>query len=75
MPMLRRKPTALPVEIVSDPSVLGGMPVVRGTRVPAETIAKAVASGATPLEILDHYPSLTLDAIEACIRWTDLRQR
>ena len=33
-----QKQPAIPAEVVSDSSVMDGVPVVRGTRVPAETI-------------------------------------
>lgn len=58
-----------PAEVVSDPEVLGGMPCIRGTRVPAETIADYLRGGASPTDILNDYPSLPNDGIEAVIRW------
>jgi len=65
--MTRRK--KLPAEIVSDPEILGGMPVIRGTRVPADTIAMMVAQGISNFEILRHYPSIDLDGIRAAVEW------
>jgi uncharacterized protein (DUF433 family) len=35
----------IPACVVSDPSVMGGMPVVRGTRVPGETIIAYLRAG------------------------------
>ena len=32
--------------VVSDPEILGGVPVLRGTRVPAHDVAASVAAGA-----------------------------
>jgi uncharacterized protein (DUF433 family) len=55
--------------IVSNPRILGGTPVVQGTRVPAETVLAEVESGASRFEIFRSYPSLPPDGIDACIEW------
>jgi uncharacterized protein (DUF433 family) len=65
----------LRAEVVSDPTILGGIPVVRGTRVPAETVLAELAAGTSREAIFRHYPSLPLDGIEACIRWAHGRPR
>jgi len=56
-------------KIVSKEGVLGGTPVVAGTRVPAETVLAEVRAGTDRFNIFRHYPSLPLDGIEACIAW------
>jgi uncharacterized protein (DUF433 family) len=58
-----------PAEVISDPSVMGGEPVVRGTRIPAATIAAYLAAGRTDREVFEDYPSLPVDGIEAVRRW------
>ena len=45
--------------IVSDPEILGGKPIVKGTRISVEMILEWVASGATRDDILKSYPHLT----------------
>jgi uncharacterized protein (DUF433 family) len=50
--------------VVSDPEVLGGVPVVRGTRVPIHDVAASVAAGLPMDRILAAYPSLDADKIE-----------
>ncbi len=50
--------------VVSDPDVLGGSPVVRGTRVPVHDVAASVAAGIPTDRILAAYPSLDSDKIE-----------
>ncbi len=50
--------------VVSDPEILGGTPVIRGTRVPVYTIAGWVANGETMETILDSYGSLTKEQVE-----------
>lgn len=64
----------LRAEVVSDPTILGGMPVVRGTRVPAETILAELRAGTSRAEIFRHYPSLPPDGVDACIAWDRERQ-
>ena len=48
---------------VSDPQILGGDPVFRGTRVPVHMIAELVAQGSTPAELIGGYPRLTAEMI------------
>ena len=50
--------------VVSDPEVLGGVPVVRGTRVPIHDVAASLAAGLPMDRILAAYPSLDADKIE-----------
>jgi uncharacterized protein (DUF433 family) len=50
--------------VVSDPDVLGGTPVVRGTRVPVYDVAASVAAGLPVGRILAAYPSLDGEKIE-----------
>lgn len=50
--------------VVSDPDVLGGAPVVRGTRVPVHDVAASVAAGLKMDRILTAYPSLDSDKVE-----------
>ncbi|HEX2890588.1 DUF433 domain-containing protein [Vineibacter terrae] len=50
--------------VVSDPEVLGGAPVVRGTRVPVHDVAASVAGGLPMDRILAAYPLLDMDKIE-----------
>lgn len=49
--------------VVSDPEILGGDPVFRGTRVPVHSIATWVDQGSTEVEILKAYPRLTPEMI------------
>lgn len=49
--------------VVTDPEVMGGDPVFRGTRVPVHMIAELVAQGATQAELCEGYPRLTSEMI------------
>jgi len=51
--------------IVADPNILGGVPRVRGTRIPITVILDGLAEGLTPDELIEHYPRLTLEDIRA----------
>jgi uncharacterized protein (DUF433 family) len=49
--------------VVSDPEILGGDPVFRGTRVPVHVIAELVAQGSKPAELIESYPRLNDEMI------------
>jgi uncharacterized protein (DUF433 family) len=48
--------------IVSDPEVLGGTPVFRGTRVPFRTLVDYLEGGQNLQEFLDDFPTVTREA-------------
>ena len=50
--------------IVSDPEIMRGAPVYRGTRIPVDLIADMLSQGATPEEILAGYPALDREKVE-----------
>jgi uncharacterized protein (DUF433 family) len=49
--------------IVSDPDIMRGAPVYRGTRIPVQLVADMLSQGATPEEILEGYPSLDKEKV------------
>jgi uncharacterized protein (DUF433 family) len=51
--------------IVSDPAILGGLPVVKGTRLPARMIHARLTGGEDIHAILKDYPYLDPETIEA----------
>ena len=53
--------------IVSDPNVMMGKPVIRGTRITVELILEKLAAGETVDQILDAHPRLTREAIQAAL--------
>jgi uncharacterized protein (DUF433 family) len=55
--------------IVTDPAVLLGKPIVRGTRVSVELIAGLVEAGQRPEQIVDDYPDLTVEDVEAAVAY------
>lgn len=55
--------------ISADPKVLGGKPVVKGTRLSVEFIVERLADGWTEEQLLDNYPGLTHEDVSACLRY------
>ena len=60
--------------ITRNPEILGGKPIVRGTRVPVYLIVDWVASGHTPEEIVEDYPDLTVEDVEAALAYAKSEQ-
>ena len=52
--------------IVKNPQILVGKPTIKGTRLSVELITDLLESGDTPADIMDSYPGVTLEEIEAC---------
>ncbi|WAB75737.1 DUF433 domain-containing protein [Rhodopseudomonas palustris] len=48
-----------------NPEVMGGKPVVRGTRIPVEMILRKLGAGLSTAEIIADHPRLTADDILA----------
>ena len=55
--------------ITANPKILGGKPIIRGTRISVEFILELLASGATEAEILQDYPHLKPSGIKACLQY------
>ncbi len=53
--------------IVSTPDVLHGKPRIKGTRIPVSLILGYLADGYTVEEIINEFPDLTKEQIEACL--------
>jgi uncharacterized protein (DUF433 family) len=53
--------------IVRDPQIVGGEPVIKGTRVTLKTVLASLAEGATTAEILADFPTLSEEDVRAAI--------
>jgi len=53
--------------IVRDPQIVGGDPVLKGTRVTLKTVLASLAEGATTAEILADFPTLSEEDVRAAI--------
>jgi uncharacterized protein (DUF433 family) len=52
-----------------NPKIMLGKPVIRGTRIPVELVLRKLAQGATEGDLLDAYPGLTREDIQAAIAY------
>jgi len=55
--------------IEMNPKVMLGKPVIRGTRIPVELILRKLSEGANEVDLLEAYPKLTREDIQAAIRY------
>lgn len=53
--------------IHTDPNILGGRPVFRGTRVPVEVLFENLEDGLSIEDVVASYPSLSKDDLIACL--------
>lgn len=60
--LLDLAPTPVPIKLTED-----GRALIGGTRVPLETVVFCFNEGATPEEILQRYPALSLPDIYAVL--------
>jgi uncharacterized protein (DUF433 family) len=56
--------------IASDPKVMVGKPVVAGTRITVECILEHLAAGYTVGELLEQYPRLEADDVQAALLYS-----
>jgi uncharacterized protein (DUF433 family) len=55
--------------ITINPSILTGKPIVRDTRLSVEFILDLLAQGWSEAEVLQNYPGLSRDDLQACIAY------
>lgn len=55
--------------ITVNPDQMGGVPCVRGLRIPVATVLRMLAGGMTEREILADYSDLEVDDIRECLRF------
>jgi uncharacterized protein (DUF433 family) len=51
--------------IVWDPKIMSGKPVIKGTRIPVETILRWLGKGVSIEDLLSEYPSLAIEDVLA----------
>jgi uncharacterized protein (DUF433 family) len=52
-----------------DPRIHHGKPCIKGTRVPISVIVGSIADGDTPERIIKSWPQLTVEDVEAALRF------
>ena len=55
--------------ITVNPKILGGKPIIQGTRISVEHILDLLASDVTEEEILEDYTHLSKEDIHACLKY------
>ena len=55
--------------IISDPAILSGKPIIRGTRISVAMILEWVGSGASRDDILRKHPHLTAEDFEQALEY------
>ncbi len=53
--------------IECNPAIMMGKPVIAGTRIPVELILEKLAAGETIEQLLEEYPRLTREAVQAAL--------
>ena len=55
--------------IISDPNIMLGKPVIKGTRITVEHILRELAGGMTIEELLEVHPHITREGIKAALEF------
>ena len=55
--------------IESNPEILYGKPVVKGTRIPVDLLLEKLASGDELSDLLEAYPKLSKEDLYACLMY------
>lgn len=66
---MEREPIDWTEFISTDPDVHHGQACIKGTRVPVSVVLDCLAAGMTDEEILDDYPTLTVEGIHAAVSY------
>ena len=61
--------------IAIDPHVRSGKPCIKGTRIAVADVLDYLGGGMTSAEIVDDFPDLTADDIQACLVFAAERER
>jgi len=55
--------------ITVDPNQMGGLPCIRGLRIPVATVVGMVSEGVAEAEILHAYPDLEVEDVREALRY------
>lgn len=55
--------------IIADHRIMGGVPCIRGTRIPVATIIGLMAEGCTVDGVIDDYPQLAAEDVRAALQF------
>ena len=51
--------------IHSDPAIMVGKPVIKGTRVTVEAVLRLLGEGASPENVVEAFPNISVDDVRA----------
>jgi hypothetical protein len=71
--ILHAKKRSLPATIVCNPEIMGGVPTIRGTRIPVEMILIHLRAGYSRVDIFSDYPAAGWDRGGGCVGRADDR--
>lgn len=60
-------------DIIVDPKILVGQPVIKGTRIPVSLILNLLSHGYTFKKIIEEYPDLTENTIKQAVTYAEDR--
>jgi uncharacterized protein (DUF433 family) len=53
--------------ITINPDICNGKPIIRGTRIVVQTVLEFLAAGDSAEDLLEEYPALTREDVQACL--------
>lgn len=56
--------------ITINPDISNGKPVVKGKRITVQTVLEFLAAGEIVEDVLEEYPALTREDVQACLDYT-----
>ena len=62
-------------KIIVDPKILAGKPIIKGTRIPVYLVLNLLANDYNFDKIIEAYPKLTKEDIEAAIKYSEDRMK
>jgi len=57
-------------DIVVDPDICNGQPVIKGTRITVQTVLEFLGAGDSIEDILEEYPTLNREHVLECVRFS-----
>jgi uncharacterized protein (DUF433 family) len=61
--------------ITTDPEIMAGKPVVKGTRIPVEVVLAHLAENPELNDLYAAFPRLTRDDVKACLAFAERKVR
>jgi uncharacterized protein (DUF433 family) len=55
--------------ITTDHNIMGGKPVIKGTRIPVDLVLSKLSANHNIDDLLSDYPEITIDQIKDCLRY------